>query len=63
MKKFNIFIFVFFLIFTKSFAETVKKLEVNGNNRVSDETIKIYGEIELNKDYNEIQLDEILKNL
>ena len=32
-------------------AEVVKKITISGNNRIADETIKIYGNIELNKEY------------
>ena len=59
----------FFLIITFLFstsilnAEIVKSVKINGNERVSDETIKIYGNIELNKDYNESDLNKILNDL
>ena len=49
-KNFNFIIF-FFFFFSFLKAEIVKKIIINGNKRVSDETIKIYGEIEINKDY------------
>ena len=44
-------------------AEIVNDLKINGNSRISNETIKIYGEIELGKDLSENDLDKILKNL
>ena len=44
-------------------AEVVKKVQIEWNNRVSEETIKLYGEIDLNKDYQEKDIDQILKNL
>ena len=44
-------------------AEIVKNLNISGNQRISDETIKIYGDIEINKKYNESEVNEILKNL
>ena len=46
MKKFLI---LFYLIFTTNFlsAEIIKKIEITGNERVSDETIRVYGEIKL----------------
>ena len=34
-----------------------------GNERVSDETIKIYGEVQLNQEFKESDLNLILKNL
>ena len=36
--------------------EVIEKIDINGNNRISDETIKVYGNIELNKDYKETNL-------
>ncbi len=44
-------------------ADSVKSIEVSGNKRVSSETIKIYGDIDLNKDYSEQDLNKILTNL
>ena len=44
-------------------AEVVKKIEISGNKRVSNETIKAYGGIDINKDYLEQDLNKILTNL
>ena len=44
-------------------AEIVKKIEISGNKRVSSETIKAYGDIDINKDYLEEDLNKILTNL
>ncbi len=55
--------FILSLFFTFLKAEIVNNLKINGNSRISDETIKIYGEIELGKDLSESDLDDILKNL
>tara|TARA_Y100001970_G_scaffold247529_1_gene316317 strand:- start:2590 stop:4845 length:2256 start_codon:yes stop_codon:yes gene_type:complete len=53
------------LLFTtiSSNSEIIKKIEVDGNQRVSSETIKIFTEINLNDDLTNNQLNEILKNL
>ncbi len=61
----KIFIITLLSIFciSSSYAEIVKKIEIIGNKRVSNETVKIYGDIELNKDYSEKDLDQVLKNL
>ena len=42
---------IIFLIFTaiNANAEILKQVEINGNERISNETIKVYGEIEINK--------------
>ena len=53
----------FILLFTYANAEEVNKLVIEGNKRVSDETIKIYGGIETNKEINEIELNKIINNL
>ena len=44
-------------------AEIVKKIEVNGNKRISEETIKIYGKIEINENYTEKDINDVLQNL
>ena len=44
-------------------AADIDKVIINGNKRVSDETIKIYGEINNIKKYSEINSNTILKNL
>ena len=51
------------LFFSNSYAEIIKKIIVDGNERVSEETIRVYGEIEINKDYKEKDLNKILNNL
>ncbi len=60
----NLLIITICVFFTaSSSAEVVKKIEISGNQRVSDATIKIYGDIEINKDYSESDLNKILNNL
>jgi len=52
-----------FLILSNLKAEIVKKIEINGNKRVSEETVIIYGEIQLNQDYFNKDLNKILQNI
>ena len=62
MKK--IYIIISFLIFSFANAEVVKKIEIEGNSKISDETIKVYGDIkEVGSDFTSTDLDNILKNL
>ena len=61
-KLFSILIFLI-LYSTLLKAEVVKNIQIVGNQRVSIETIKLYGGIEINKNYNEKELNEILNNL
>ena len=62
MKKIILTLLIF-LFSTNLHSEIIKKLIINGNERISEETIKIYGEIDLNKDIKEADLNLILKNL
>ena len=61
----NFFKIIVFLLFINLHvkAETVNDVKINGNSRVSDETIKIYGEIKLNENYDQKKLNSILRNL
>ena len=61
IKKFLISIII--LSFTSLKAEIVKEVVIEGNKRVSDETIKVYGEIEINKDFSENDINNVLNNL
>jgi len=54
-------ILIFFTTLANS--EVINKIVINGNDRVGAETIKVYGDIELNKDYSKNDLNQILKNL
>ena len=42
-------ILVLFFIITSTNANIVKNIKINGNNRISDETIILFGEIKKNK--------------
>ena len=62
---FKTFLIIVFIIFhTISLkAEIVKKIEISGNTRVTNETIQIYGDIKINNDYTEQDLNKVLDNL
>ena len=59
----KIYTIIVCLLFTNLFAEVVQKIEINGNKRISKETIKVYGEITIGKDYSAFDLNKVLKNL
>ena len=63
MFKKIIYILVFTFFTAAINADVVKKIEIDGNKKVSDETIKIYEKIELNTNLNENDLNKILQNL
>ena len=63
MPKLILFFFISSLYFNILQADTIKKIEIIGNKRVSAETIKLYGGIETNKNYEEQELNKILTDL
>ena len=64
IKKVLIFILVFQFNLLASKAEIVNKIDITGNSRVSDETVKVYGNIpDVGTNYTKENLDQILKNL
>ena len=61
-KNFLVLFYIFFL-FSKLSAEVANNIKISGNERISSETIKIYGDLKLNKDYSESDINRILKSL
>ena len=59
------FIILFYLSFltTNSLSDKVNKIDVNGNDRISDETIIMFSSVSVNDDIDENSLNDILKNL
>ena len=58
----KISLLVFFLISSAN-AESLKKIEINGNKRISDETIKIFSNLEINQELSKSDLDRAIKSL
>jgi len=54
-------ILIFLLCTSYSFAEIVKKIEIEGNERVNTETIKIFGGVSINEDLNTDDLEIYIK--
>jgi len=63
MRKLLITVLIYLFCSSPIIAEVVKKINISGNSRVSDETIKIYGDIKINNNYTEKDLNKILNNL
>jgi len=63
--KNSLFLFVLFinLFISPVNAELINDIKVENNDRISKETIITYGKIDLKKDYNSNDLNNILKNL
>tara|TARA_B100001059_G_C17830577_1_gene584388 strand:+ start:1621 stop:3855 length:2235 start_codon:yes stop_codon:yes gene_type:complete len=62
-KKFSSLLTLIILFSTPLKAEVIKKIIIEGNNRISEETIKVYGEININEDYSETQVNQIINKL
>ena len=50
---------IIFLNFSVSNAEKVKIIEINGNERVSSETIKVFSQVKIGNTLNEDSLDKL----
>ena len=63
MKNFIIVISFSFFLLTGLLAETANKINITGNNRISIETIKVYGDLQIGKEYNELEINNILSRI
>ena len=64
MTKILIKLFVVaFLINFSAVAEIINKITISGNKRISDESIKVLGNISGKKDFNQADLNNLLKSL
>ena len=64
IKKIFLVFALFFIVFGfESKAEIVKKIDIKGNDRVSQETIVIFGDILLGKDYTSSDINILIKKL
>jgi outer membrane protein insertion porin family len=58
----SIFLILFFFS-SNVFSEIINKIEIIGNDRISEETIKLFIKVELEDEINDVKLNEILKDL
>ena len=56
------FVFLNFL-FVSSYAEVIKKFQIVGNDRISNETIVLFSGLSINDDVNDNELNAAIKNL
>ncbi len=55
---------IFLILFISNLnAEVIKDVKVNGNQRITDETIIVLGQIKINENYDDSKLNDTLKNL
>ncbi len=65
MNKFIYFFIIFFLISFNSYSEKISEIKIEGNKRITDDTIKLFSGIEKfkKKDLSENELNILLKQL
>ena len=63
MYKFLNIILITFFLASKCYSEIINKVEIKNNNRITKETILVFSNIELVKDYNSNDLNQIIKDL
>ena len=54
---------IYILIMSSVFADKINKINIYGNERISEETVILFGEIDKNKDFDDNDLNLILKRL
>ena len=63
-RKIKIFVILFSIFFNvNSYSEIVNKVDVQGNDRISLETIMIFGDIAIGKNYEESDISLLIKKL
>ena len=63
LKKILYFLILYFFLTSYSHAEIIKKFLILGNDRISDETILMFSNLEVGKDINQNNLNNALKEL
>ena len=63
IKIFIRFLILNIFLMNPSLSEIINDIDVNGNQRISDETLLVLGDIELGTDYNADDLNNIIKRL
>ena len=59
-------IFVLFLLTFNSInvkADQIREIQINGNQRISDDTIKVFSGVEIGQKLDDVKLNKILRNI
>ena len=56
-------ILLFLLLLSSAKAETLQKFDISGNKRISDQTIIIFSELEINEEITRSKLNKVIKKL
>jgi len=60
---FKSFFLILLFLSSHAFSNSLNKIEIIGNDRISDETIKLFISTDINDEINDVKLNEILKDL
>ena len=63
LKKVLLINIVIYFLASSVFADVINKITINGNKRLSPETITLFADVNLGTDYNDDDLNDILKRL
>ena len=63
MNKILITFLFTFLLASKSYSEIIKKVNIINNERITKETILVFSDIKIGKDYTSNDLNQIIKDL
>ncbi len=63
LKKNLLFVFLFFLFTNSSISDVIKEFSIEGNNRVANETIIMFSNLEIGDQISQKKLNEALKDL
>ena len=54
---------IFTFMISNTYAEIIKNIEISGNKRISNETVKVLSGISINEDFDNTKLNQSLKRL
>ena len=63
IKKSILITFLYFSLICFAKSEIIKKFDITGNDRISDQTILMFSDLDIGQNVNQIQLNEALKEL
>ena len=63
MKLIKLFFVILIFFSGNAFSNTLNKIEIIGNERISKETIKLFIQVDINEEINDNKLNKILNDL
>ena len=59
----KLILFLYFFLINSAYSEILKSIQINGNDRISNKTIEMFGNIEVGDNVNSVDLNDILKKI